>query len=289
MCGGKDFSFMGRRLDGSQRSANKAESGVCLNVLKCNNCNLIFSNPLPIPLNIQDHYGVDPSKYWREEYFNVEANYFKFELDQAIKLLNKESSAGLLSLDIGCGIGKCIKAMSNSGFDAYGIEPSKPFYEMAIEKNKIDASKVFNIAVEDLSPESLGKQFDFVTFGAVLEHLAHPKEALSKAASMLKPGGILHAEIPFSDWFISKLVNMVFKIKGKPFVTNLSPMHSPYHLYEFGVESFEKCAPELGLEVAKVDHFVCDTYLPSPMSKMARSYMKSKNKGMQIAVWLRKL
>ena len=77
MCGCQDFTFMGRRLNGQQRNLKDESAGISLNILKCDGCDLIFSNPLPVPLNIQDHYSVDPKSYWSEEYFHVDENYFK--------------------------------------------------------------------------------------------------------------------------------------------------------------------------------------------------------------------
>lgn len=287
MCGCKDFTFMGRRLNGQQRNLKDESAGISLNILKCDGCDLIFSNPLPVPLNIQDHYSVDPKSYWSEEYFHVDENYFKFEIDRAKSLL-PEKNEKLKALDIGAGIGKSIKALSNAGFDAYGIEPSESFYKLAIEKNKIDPSRVFNITIEELNKEVIDTEFDFVTFGAVLEHLAHPKQALEKAASMLKSGGILHVEVPYSKWFIADLINLSYKIKGKQFVTNLSPMHSPFHLYEFSINSFEEAAKDINMKVVHTDHFVCETYLPKFLAKIARSYMKKSKRGMQLSVWLKK-
>jgi SAM-dependent methyltransferase len=41
-----------------------------------------------------------------------------------------------------------------------------------------------------------GRQFDAVTFWAVLEHLAAPQQFLNKAASVLKPGGLCFVLVP---------------------------------------------------------------------------------------------
>ena len=37
---------------------------------------------------------------------------------------------------------------------------------------------------------------------------------------------------------------------GTNYVTNLNPMHVPYHLYEFDLKSFEVNAKKLGYESA---------------------------------------
>ena len=126
--------------------------------------------------------------------------------------------------------------MNSAGFDTYGLEPSETFREMAISKMKIDDEKLKLGGVEDLDYPK--ESFDFITFGAVLEHLYHPAENLKKATEWLKPGGIIHAEIPSSNWLISKLLNLYYSLKGTNYVSNLSPMHVPFHLYEFSEKSF---------------------------------------------------
>ncbi len=77
------------------------------------------------------------------------------------------------------------------------------------------------------------RSFDFITFGAVLEHLYSPSLALSRALGWLRPGGIIQAEVPSSDHLLSKLLNFYFRLRGTNYVTHLSPMHPPFHLYEF--------------------------------------------------------
>ena len=82
--------------------------------------------------------------------------------------------------------------------------------------------------------------FDFITFGAVLEHLYDPAFALDRAMKWLKPGGIIQAEVPSADHLMSKLLNFYFKLRGTNYVTHISPMHSPFHLYEFTPRSFAR-------------------------------------------------
>jgi hypothetical protein len=41
------------------------------------------------------------------------------------------------------------------------------------------------------------EHFDFISFGAVLEHLQSPCQAIERAIGWLKPGGIIQAEVPF--------------------------------------------------------------------------------------------
>ena len=78
-------------------------------------------------------------------------------------------------------------------------------------------------------------------------------------------------------------------MKGLDYVANLSPMHKPYHLYEFGLKSFQYHAKQNKYEIADYVYIACDTMLPKIFDGMLIPYIKSSNKGMQLAILLRKL
>jgi 2-polyprenyl-3-methyl-5-hydroxy-6-metoxy-1,4-benzoquinol methylase len=197
-----NFKILGKRMNCSQGKNPQNKIGISTTVVKCNNCGLIFSNPMPIPESIQDHYGVPPESYWKPEYFKVDDNYLKNEMDWLNKL--KKIKAGMKALDIGAGLGKAMVIYEKNGFDTYGLEPSITFYNKAIQKLKISEERLLNMSVEDADfPENL---FDFISFGVVLEHLYDPSLAIEKALNWLKPGGIIHIEVPHSKWLIHKLI-----------------------------------------------------------------------------------
>jgi hypothetical protein len=72
------------------------------------------------------------------------------------------------------------------------------------------------------------------------------------------------------------------------YVGNISPMHEPYHLYEFALKSFQAHARKHGYEVAFHEYFVCQTFLPRFADSLLRPLMRRTGTGMQLAVWLRK-
>lgn len=286
MCGSDAVShkILGKRLNRSQGKNPSNKVGITTTVLKCNQCGLVYSNPQPIPASIQDHYGIPPEEYWRKEYFVIDNNYFKQEIGTLKKLISFTS--GMTSLDIGAGLGKQMIALSKAGFDAFGIEPSKPFYEQAISKMKIDPTKLKLGMIEEVDyPDNY---FDFISFGAVLEHLYDPTGSIAMAMKWLKPTGIMHIEVPSSKWLIGKIINLYYKLKMTDYVGNISPMHEPFHLYEFGLKSFELNAKQTNYAVAFHEYYVCQTYLPKIVDPILVPLMKYTNTGMQLCVWLRK-
>lgn len=287
MCGSPSAShkLMGQRLNQTQGLRPKKKEGVSVSVKKCINCNLVYTSPQPIPFDIQDHYGIPPESYWSPSYFTWTDEYFAPQIRDLKKLM--EIKLGMKALDVGAGIGKGMLSLEHAGFDTYGFEPSLPFYERAISKMNIKPDKLKLGMIEEVDyPEN---HFDVITFGAVLEHLYHPAASLEKAIKWLKPGGIIHAEIPSSRWLIARLINFYYKMIGTNYVTNTSPMHEPFHLYEFELKSFQKLGERIGFSVASYEYMVCTIRnIPRPLHAIFRKYMEMTNTGLQLTVWLKK-
>ena len=280
----EQFKTLGKRLNSSQGKRPRRKVGICTTIQKCSNCDLIFANPMPIPFDIQDHYGKTPESYWTNDYFKIDENYFKGVLDWVNTIQPFEK--GMKALDIGAGIGKGMVAMEKAGYEVFGIEPSISFYERALDRMGIDQGKIQNVAIEDAKFDE--NYFDFISFGAVLEHLYDPGESIQKAMQWLKPGGLIQIEVPSAHWLTNKIINRYYRMIGTDYVANLSPMHEPYHLYEFGLKSFEFHAKANGYAIADSHYIVCDTFLPSWMDFIVKPYMKARNKGMQLSILLQK-
>jgi 2-polyprenyl-3-methyl-5-hydroxy-6-metoxy-1,4-benzoquinol methylase len=287
MCGdstGK-HKVIGQRLNQTQGLRPQKKTGITVSVKKCRNCKLIYSSPQPVPFNIQDHYGIPPESYWHSGYFDPDPGYFSDQIKIAKKLLDFKS--GMKSLDIGAGIGKCMISMENAGFDSYGFEPSQPYYERALSKMNISKERLRLGMMEEMEYEE--NSFDFITYGAVFEHLYHTATCLKKSFKWLKPGGIIHIEIPSSRYLAARLVNFYYRLTGTNYVSNLSPMHVPFHLYEFSLKSFMELSGHLGYTIRHHTYYVGKSILvPKFLAPVLNRYMKWTNTGMQLEVWLSK-
>ena len=276
---------MGLRLNTSQGRSPKRASGIAVSVKRCSECGLVFADPRPVPADISDHYGAPAEDYWPPGYFEYDPSYFSREIGEVKRLLGFEP--GMRALDIGAGLGKCMRSLANAGFDAYGIEPSEPFHRKAISEMGADPKR---LELATLEAASFPKEsFDFITFGAVLEHLQEPSVAIGRALEWLKPGGIIQIEVPSSDHLVSRIINAYFALRGTNYVTNISPMHAPFHLYEFTLRSFEKNGARLGYAIAHHRYDVCEIMnLPRIVHPVLRWWMRRTETGMQLTVYLRK-
>lgn len=284
MCGSSDFAPFGMRLNGTQGLRPRRAAGIAVSIRKCRGCGLIFPDPMPTPEHLSDHYGVPPEDYWTGKH-EWDPSYFAAEIATAKRLIGFRE--GMRALDIGTGLGKCMKSLAAAGFDARGIEPSEPFRTRSLEMFEIPAERIRLAGVEEaqFAPDS----FDFITFGAVLEHLPDPSAAIEKAMGWLAPGGVIQIEVPSARHLIGRLINLYYRLAGTTYVTNTSPMHSPFHLYEFTLEAFRRNGARLGYSIAEHVFMVCEIFhFPRPLHPLLRWWMARTDSGMQLTVYLRK-
>ena len=287
MCGNPtlDNNVIGLRLNQSQGLNPKSKSGIAVSVIKCKKCNLIYPDPLPIPNNIQDHYGLPPEEYWQTQEFKWGESYFKKEITKLKTLI--EIKPGMKALDIGAGLGRSMISLDKAGFETHGFEPSEPFYKKAIEKMGISPNRLKLGSLEDMHYDA--DTFDFISFGAVLEHVYDPSKSIETALEWLKPGGLIHIEVPSSNHLPTRLINRFYKLRGTNYVSNISPMHSPFHLYEFDIKSFKALSAKLNFSILDAEIEVCEVLnFPKFAHPLLKKWMKLTNTGLQIIIFLKK-
>ena len=289
MChaGPENFKIMGRRLNSRQGYFPHNKGGILVTVKQCKKCKLIFSDPMPIPDRFEDHYGVPAEEYWKEsheDWWKI-PEYFVLNRTKYVNHIIKLGPESKI-LDVGAGAGQVMKAFQDEGYDIYGIEPSEPFCRFIIEKMGVKAEKLKNVSIEDAEfPEG---NFDFINLAVVLEHLYDPSAAINKMIGWLKPEGILYIEVPSSKWLYGTLINFIYKLTGRGMVTNLSPMHPPYHLYEFSEESFRRNGDINGYDVQAVVHMNGDRFMPKLIDWPIWQFQEKTHTGMQLAVYLQR-
>lgn len=284
MCGAptREAKVLGRRLSAHQGIRPTRRTGIATTVMRCRQCRLVFANPIPLPIELDQHYAVSPEDYWTaDELANeVATDYY------AHRFRELWNGTGVpRALDVGAGLGRTMSSLQRNGFDTWGIEPSASFRERALQQEEIRAERLIEASAE--AADFPANSFDYIIFGAVLEHLSDPGTSLARATGWLRRGGLIWVAVPSSRWLISRLINAAYRLQGLDYVTNISPMHTPYHLYEFSRRSFELHGRANGYEVAAARMVVCDPFLPGMLGRIAARVMRATDTGMEIEVWLR--
>jgi 2-polyprenyl-3-methyl-5-hydroxy-6-metoxy-1,4-benzoquinol methylase len=199
MCGApaSEARVLGQRLSARQGVRPRRATGITTTIHRCRRCGLVFANPMPLPDDIADHYAVDPGEYWADATTAPDPGYFEEQI-ATFRRLWRGDHRDAAALDIGAGLGKAMLKLSRHGFAASGVEPSAPFREAAIAQNGIPGDRLLLGRIEDVEFDLAS--FDFITFGAVLEHLPAPSSAIERALAWLRPGGLIHIEVPSANW-----------------------------------------------------------------------------------------
>ena len=283
MCGSTQLRVRGRRLNVHQglrpapRPALQSRSSSAVNAAWSlpTRCRYPATSP---STTTSAQRTIRPSEYLEQ------SNAFEHYADRFYQLWHENRRPR--ALDVGAGIGHALKSMEERGFDAFGLEPSPAFHDRAIERGvPEDHLQLAAIETAEWTPHS----FDFVNMGAVLEHLPNPAAAIERALDWLAPGGLIFAEVPSSRWLLSRTLNLLYRAQGLELVTNLSPMHPPYHLYEFTLDSFLRHGSDSGYEVVAHRIIPANTFLPAPLDRVLTRMMKLTDTGMQLQVWLSRL
>lgn len=121
-------------------------------------------------------------------------------------------------LEVGTGEGYLLAALRDEGFDVRGCEISAWAAAAARERFGLD---VFHgeLAAAGYGPAS----FDVVLMYHVLEHVSAPRRLLSEAWQLLRPGGLLIAEVPNLD-----SAQMRYGRRAREHILDL-----PFHLVHF--------------------------------------------------------
>lgn len=153
--------------------------GRCGPIVQCRQCGLVYQNPVPAAPDITHAYEeVVDQRYEQERIGRLHT----FARDLAE--LERYTRGGRL-LDVGCHIGLFLEVAQNSGWEAWGVEPS----HWAAGRAQEHGLRVLHGTLDtvDLPEDS----FDAVTLWDVIEHLPDPLAELRKCRQLLRPGGVV--------------------------------------------------------------------------------------------------
>lgn len=291
MCGASGLSQkkMGRRMNCSNGLYARNKTGISTTVMKCRKCGLIYSNPMPIPQSISQHYNLSFSEYYPEDFLEHADEGLIYPKELKFIDIFLEHHTGSLKpriLDIGAGVGITLKKYQTAGFDIHGLEPNEQFCNESRHFLGDDSLKMNCTPFE--GAEYPDGYFDFIISFNVLEHVYDPDELIRTALKWLKPGGLFGIVVPYSEWFTAKLMNAFYRMQLSDCVTNISPMHDPFHLYEFGKKSFALNAVKNGYSVFRQNIVNTSSHLPKLLDLVVNPIMNLCKMGLRLEIIIQK-
>jgi len=231
LCGSSSFKKL---FDATDRLHGKEGKFV---YVKCNECGLVFQNPVLDNKELTNFYPEDYSPHQAKK-TKSEKEKQKFKTKILEDVLKKLSSKSNL-LDVGCGNGKFLyEIKKQTGCQISGVDFSKTAVKAVKASYNLD---VFCGTVIESSFEN--NYFDIITAWSFIEHVNNPSEVLQKLYNMLKPGGNCILSCPNFNSFNAK----VFKNKWYH-------LDCPRHLYIYTPKTITNLMEKIGFTVTKTIH-----------------------------------
>jgi 2-polyprenyl-3-methyl-5-hydroxy-6-metoxy-1,4-benzoquinol methylase len=181
----RDCPVCGR--DGAAAYLQKGE----LRLVRCRLCSMIYANPAPAEFASGQYYDQAGTDYYLSP-AKLESDYAAVRFERELRLFRKHCQSGAV-LDVGCSSGAFLFQLNQRFPGCYqilGTDVSGPPLDYA------EGRGVAVVRGNFLEQEFGQKQFDAVTFWAVIEHLLEPQPFLAKAWSVLKPDGLCFVLVP---------------------------------------------------------------------------------------------
>jgi len=145
-------------------------------------------------------------------------------------------------LDFGCAEGLFVAHARDSGWDSYGVEMSSWAADRGRQRFGV---RIFETQLAD-APIPQGS-LDVVHTNHVLEHLPDPVGVMRAAYTLLRPGGMLVAEVP-QELSVPLVDAMLGRLRP---AQTLPPS---YHVVFFSRRGLELAAKRAGFEVKAIDN-----------------------------------
>ncbi len=178
-----------------------AHEGRIFAVVRCSECDLIFTNPRPTERTIGQFYPTDYRPHRRASKMrparpvhSLYSRIFGRPCQERRGVLPWPAPGRLL--DFGCGAGSFLKTMAEQGWQVTGLDAAVGAVEHVRDHHGLTAL-VGTLPHPDLQPCS----FDVITMWHSLEHVHQPLRILREAHKLLIPGGQLIVATPnIASW-----------------------------------------------------------------------------------------
>ena len=174
-------NFSEKQLTAKTFSARRMPDRIHYQIVRCNRCGLIYSNPILELAKINDLYK--QSKYTYKEHEENLIDTYGYYLKTLVTSVSKKNNL----LEIGCGNGVFLNYAKKTGFKhVYGIEPGSETVKQAFPRVK---KWIINDIFEprQFKPET----FDVICCFQVLDHIPNPNAFLQECFKILKLGGMM--------------------------------------------------------------------------------------------------
>lgn len=225
--------------------AHHSGLGIRTRIVRCTSCHGVHQQPAAVPLE-NPYVQHEPDVYFRSHESTA-----KIVAGQRLAR-RAEGILGLRGrmLEVGCGRGELLRGAADAGWQVAGVEMTAPFATVARSEHGIEVE----IAPVE-SAHALENEWDVVILAAVLEHLYEPAQVLTKIAGAIRRGGLVFLDVPNECSLYNYVGNLYQRLRGRDWVTNLSPTFPPFHVVGFCPRSLHRLLAATGLEPVSLEQY----------------------------------
>ncbi|MGD9494015.1 MAG: class I SAM-dependent methyltransferase [Bacteroidales bacterium] len=225
------------------KSYKTIDSDRGLAIVKCTDCDLIFTNPRPI--NSEHNYFGEENLFYNEArlIFNGKKKHHRDKnYEHELKIIRKYKSNGKL-LDVGSNMGFFLRKAREAGFEAEGVEPSASLAKIAQREWGLTIHNSF-LEQADLKPNN----YDVITLIDVFEHVTNPGDLLDSCKNIISKQGILVIKVPNGNYNYFKM--KLSRLFGKKNSMDIWDCYE--HVVHYTPETFKKIALKHGWSIKKM-------------------------------------
>ncbi|MGB3512311.1 MAG: class I SAM-dependent methyltransferase [Microcoleaceae cyanobacterium] len=212
-------------------------------IVKCNCCGLMYSNPRQQLEDCESIENYDPE--WILNHLHLPDLQQRIEKER-LQVKDYENTKSILNqlypnrgqvIEVGSGFGYLLKFFQEDGWETIGVEPNVALCRYAESENHIDTVPTI-LEKANISSSSA----NLILMMHVIEHVPEPLATLQEVYRILKPGGTFVLETPCYDTFL-------FKLLGK----RERSLSCDGHIYFFTTETLTKMVNQVGFNVWKLE------------------------------------
>ncbi|MCF8275468.1 MAG: class I SAM-dependent methyltransferase [Flavobacteriales bacterium] len=238
-------------------------------IVACESCQLLFTNPRPTEDSIGAYY--DNPEYVSHTdtktglLFRLYRIVKSFTLKQKRLLLQKHTKQRTV-LDYGAGSGDFSVELASHGWSVEAFEPDSKARTLIIEK---DSRIRIATSLDDITKQSKS----VITLWHVLEHVHKLQETIGHFHRILDDDGLLIIAVPNHTSFDARF-----------YKKNWAAYDVPRHLYHFDITTIETLMARLGFRLKTIKPMWFDSYYVSLLSEKNAS---EKNGTTTVIRWIR--
>lgn len=178
---------------------------VSLRLVRCLRCSMIFANPVPTSFASGAYYDEEAGGYYLSPE-KLQSDYADVRFKRELALFRRFCPRGRV-LDVGCSSGAFLfqlRRRFEGDYEVVGTDASGPALDYAEQQGvPVRRGNFLELQFE--------KQFDAITFWAVLEHVLNPGPFLAHAADVLHANGLCFVLVPNNASMAAKVLGSKYR------------------------------------------------------------------------------